>query len=259
MAGHSKHGFVRYMLGVTYYSVLSMLFLNFSGINVKLKLSELKKIIKKEFGNVRNCTQNIAILLIVIVSALVLKDTVFHCETTKEEPWSSDISETINLGETSVTQQLVFTDINMIAYLKNISTVFVNLPNEDYSGKLRVEISDNGELVKSVDVSIDKAVAGEWFKIPIGCVIYENHVYDLTYSLVDADNFEPYIFTQDYTQASPSEEQLYLNGNENENSVLMKLEYDRVISNKLKLYMVMLLTIILLMIKMRLNYKRNDY
>jgi hypothetical protein len=249
MAGHNIHGFLVYMLGVSYYAIFSALFLNFKSVSIKCILLELKE----ELMNVRRIVQNILILGVAIIVALVLKNVIIHCETEQIVPWSSDVTKPVNLSDTTVTQQIMFDSINEKSYLKSIKTVFVNLPTQDYNGKLRVEIRENGEILKTVDVSLDKAVAGDWFEIPIGCVVYLNNTYDLTYSLVDAENFEPYIFIQDDSQKAPCTKQLYLNGDANDGGILMRFEYDRVVSNKLKLYFVLIKVMIMVAVKWRIN------
>jgi hypothetical protein len=257
MAGHNSVGFVVLNFGVMFYAIFSCIVLNMVEMDIKCSWSKTKVWIKREFGIASNLIQNAIIIIVVLIAAIVLKNAIFHCETTKAEPWSTSVAETINLNETDVTQQIKFTEINGRAYLKNIKTVFINLPTNDYSGKVRVEIVDdeNGDILKSVDVSLARAEAGEWFEIPIGCVVYANRTYDLTFSLVDAQNFEPYIFTEEYSQITPCEEQLYLNGVENENGILLQFEYDRIISNKLKLYLVIVLLLGLVIGKSYYNSK----
>jgi hypothetical protein len=249
MAGHNSHGFVVYMLGVTYYAIFSAFFLNFKSINFKDILVE----IKHELTNVRKCIQNILVFGVIVIVAFLIKNVILHCETEQMEPWSCGVIETVDLSDSTVNQQIMFDSINGKVYLKNISTVFINLPTQDYSGKLRVELSENGTILKTVEVSLDEAVAGDWFKIPIGCTVYLGQTYDLTYSLVDAESFEPYLFIQGDWQKAPSVEQLYINGVAKDGGILMQFEYDRIASNKLKLYFVLLVAMILVIIKWKTN------
>jgi hypothetical protein len=254
LAGHNTHGYVAYMLGVTYYAVFSLLFLNFKSFDIICILKELKN----ELTNVKMCVQNILILCVTIIVALLLKNVILHCETDKIEPWSSEVVESVDLSDSTVDQQIMFDSINGKVYLKNISTVFINLPSQEYSGKLRVELSENGTILKTVEVSLDKAVAGDWFKIPIGCTVYLGNTYNLSYSLVDADNFEPYLFIQDDWQKASSVEQLYINGVATDGGIMMQFEYDRIVSNKIKLYIVLAIAMILVIIKWKLNHLKED-
>lgn len=237
LANHCIHGFVKHMYGITYYGLLSSVLINCDKYIPFFK--SFGKITKKKI-----CI-NISAIGIWLLLSCALINTTIHYGTTKVEPWSLETMDTINLGERTATQYVHFMDFKIgTAYLKNISTILVNLTDENKNGTLHVEILQDDHVVDTADVPIADISMGEWFDIPIGCMVDMYHEYKVTYSVENANGAEPYLLVQDDAQAVKVNDSLYVEGENRTGAIANRYEYDDyIISLKAK---IVILSIILL-------------
>lgn len=236
---HSVLGFVDHMYGVTYYALLSAIFINCESYIPSL--SSLGSITKKEV-----CV-NIAIIGGWLVLSYIFLNTIVHYGTTETEPWSMETIDTVNLGEQSVTQEVHFDDLVVgKAYLKNIRAILVNIPDDKKQGALHVEFAQDGDVLGVAEVSIADVDVGEWFEIPMKCVIDNVHNYQITYSVKDANGLEPYFLVQDDAQAARENYTLYINGVARLGSITNQYEYDEyILSKKAKVSIMFIILFIL--------------
>jgi len=206
LPNHCIHGFVVHMYGVTYYAMLSAVLINVQRPQASGMLA------KKWF------TKGIVVNLAAFVVWGLLSYGLFHVQihygAQEREPWSLETVGTVNANvDGGVTQEVVFTDFTMLtAYLDGVSTILVNLPDDKKDGILHVELSEEGNVLCKSDVSISGIEVGEWFEIPMGCVVALNHRYQITYTMQDNRQSEPYLLVQDVAQAVGVNEALYADG-----------------------------------------------
>lgn len=225
LANHCIHGFVKHMYGVTYYALLSAIFINCKHFVPSLK--DLGNVTKKKIS------VNIATIGIWLLFSYILLNVIIHYGTKETEPWSTEVIDTVNLGEGSVTQIARFDDLIVgEAYLKSIGTILVNIPEDKKDGLLHVEIAENNHVLSKADVSIADIEVGEYFKIPIGCVIHLGREYQITYSVEAVNGLEPYLIVQDDAQAARENGILYVDGVYRTGAVANKYEYDDYILSK---------------------------
>ena len=194
------------MYGVTYYAMLSAVLINVQRPQASGMLA------KKWF------TKGIVVNLAAFVVWGLLSYGLFHVQihygAQEREPWSLETVGTVNANvDGGVTQEVVFTDFTMLtAYLDGVSTILVNLSDDKKDGILHVELSEEGNVLCKSDVSISGIEVGEWFEIPMGCVVALNHRYQITYTMQDNRQSEPYLLVQDVAQAVGVNEALYADG-----------------------------------------------
>lgn len=205
LPNHCIHGFVIHMYGVTYYAVLSAVWMNIQ----KPQISRIRS--KKGFA--RGIIVNIAVLAVWVTLSYGLLHVDIHYGAEEREPWSLETVSTINLKTGSVVQEVLFTGFTMHTfYLKSISTILVNLPDDKKDGILHVELSEDGSVLSTADVAVSDIEAGAWFDIPVGCVVALSHSYQITYTVQDNTQSEPYLLVQDRAQAAGVNKVLYAGG-----------------------------------------------
>lgn len=202
LANHCRHGFVKHMYGVTYYALLSAV------------LIKCDKLIPN-FGRFRFGKEigiNLGVFVMWVLMSYGLFHTDIHYGSRVTEPWSLETVGTARIEET-VTQKIHFEDLPMgTAYLKNISTILVNLPEDRKDGILHVEFSENGTVISTSEIQIADVVVGDWFRIPIGCIVALAHEYQVTYTVYGNELSEPCLLIQDQAQATRENDMLYING-----------------------------------------------
>ncbi len=67
-------------------------------------------------------------------------------------------------------------------------------------------------MLCTAEVAVSDIEAGAWFDIPMGCVVALNHVYQITYTVQDSSQSEPYLLVQDDAQAVGVNKALYADG-----------------------------------------------
>ncbi|MBD5469541.1 MAG: hypothetical protein HDR19_00055 [Lachnospiraceae bacterium] len=239
LVSHSELGFVKHMYGVTYYALLSALFIKCKKC---ASLSEnLHNITKK------SVIMNISVVVVWFVLLSIFLNTVVHYGTNESEPWSSETIETINLTEKSAVQEVYFNELALgEAYLKSVSTILVNIIDDTKEEILHVEIAENGNVLTMADVSIKDIEIGEYFKIPLGCVIYSGDRYEVSYSLKNVNHIEPYLLIQDDSQAVRENGVLYVDGTDRSGAIINKYEYDDyMLSSKAKIAIMFIVLFIL--------------
>ncbi|MDE7324445.1 MAG: hypothetical protein K2N73_17365 [Lachnospiraceae bacterium] len=222
LPNHCIHGFVIHMYGVTYYAMLSTVLINVQ------RPGALKDILRKKTRNRRSLVVNTAVILIWAVMSYGLFHVNIHYGAEQREPWSLETIGTINTNSGShVMQEVQFTDFTMLtAYLKSVSTILVNLPDDKKDGTLHVEILEHGNLIGTSDVPISSIEAGEWFEIPLGCTVALNQVYQITYAVQDNRQSEPYLLVQDAAQAVGVNKALYADGGLIDGALANKYDFD---------------------------------
>lgn len=251
LANHCIHGFVKHMYGVTYYALLSAFFINCE--NYAPQRKKFRNTTPKLVG------LNIAIVVIWLILSFTFFNITVHYGTKESEPWSTETIDTVNLREKSVIQEVHFDELALgKAYLKNVSTILVNIPDDKKEGALHVEISENDNLLRMTDVSIKDIEIGEYFKIPLGCIIYSGNKYEITYSLKDVDNIEPYLLLQDDSQAARENGVVYISGTDRSGAIINKYEYDDyILSTKVKISILFIILLILQYILFIYKEKNN--
>lgn len=205
LPNHCIHGFVIHMYGVTYYAMLSAVFINVRRPQVSGARS------KSWF--IRDIAANIGVLIVWGLLSYGLFHVNIHYGAQEREPWSLETVGTVNTKAGSVVQEIQFTDFTMpTAYLKSVSTILVNLPDDKKDGTLHIELSEDGCVLCVSDVSISEIEAGEWFEILMGCVVSLNHRYQIMYAVQGNTQSEPYLLVQDKAQSVGVNESLYADG-----------------------------------------------
>lgn len=205
LPNHCIHGFVIHMYGVTYYAMLSAVWMNVQ----RPKESGARQ--KNWF--IRGIVVNLAAFVVWGLLSYGLFHVQIHYGAQEWEPWSLESTGTLNVNEGGVAQEVVFTDFTMLtAYLKSVSTILVNLPDDKNDGILHVELSEDGSVLCMADVAVSDIEAGTWFDIPMGCVVALNHIYQITYTMQDNSLSEPYLLVQDSAQAVGANKALYADG-----------------------------------------------
>lgn len=205
LPNHCIHGFVIHMYGVTYYAMLSAVWMNVQ----RPKESGVRQ--KNCF--IRGIVVNLAAFVVWGLLSYGLFHVQIHYGAQEREPWSLESTGTLNVNEGGVAQEVVFTDFTMLtAYLKSVSTILVNLPDDKNDGILHVELSEDGSVLCMADVAVSDIEAGTWFDIPMGCVVALNHIYQITYTMQDNSLSEPYLLVQDSAQAVGANKALYADG-----------------------------------------------
>ena len=136
---------------------------------------------------IRGIVVNLAAFVVWGLLSYGLFHVQIHYGAQEREPWSLESTGTVNANEGSgVVQEVQFTDFTMLtAYLKSVSTILVNLPDDKNDGILHVELSEDGSVLCMADVAVSDIEAGTWFDIPMGCVVALNHIYQITYTMQD--------------------------------------------------------------------------
>lgn len=239
LANHSAIGFVSHMYGVTYYALLSALLMSCE--RWIPSLHNLRNITGKKVA------VNMTLAAIWLVLSYIFLSAAVHYGTKETEPWSLETVGTVNLGENAVMQEVSFDElVTGKAYLKSISTILVNISDDNKEGALHVELAENGNILSAADVSIADIQVGEWFEVPMHCMIYQAHKYQISYSVKDTSVIEPYLLVQDDAQAARENGTLYVGGNNQSGSVANKYEYDEyILSTKAKAAALFILLFIL--------------
>lgn len=227
LPNHCIHGFVKHMYGVTYYALLSAVLINCQKFVIDFR--ELKNKVRN-----RKCIAiNAAALVLWFCMSCVLFRVDIHYGAKETEPWSLEVSDTIRFGRqnrSAAVQEMHFDNFTMLsAYLNSISTILVNLPEDKNDGILHVELSENGSMIGTSDVQISDIAAGEWFRIPFGCIVELGHEYQITYTVRDNEFSEPYLLVQDKAQAVGENDTLYIDGVSADGAIVNKYEYDEFI------------------------------
>ncbi len=206
LPNHCIHGFVIHMYGVTYYAMLSAVWMN-------VQRPKESGVWQKNWF-IRGIVVNLAAFVVWGLLSYGLFHVNVHYGAQEREPWSLESTGTVNANEGSgVVQEVVFTDFTMLtAYLKSVSTILVNLPDDKNDGILHVELSEDGSVLCMADVAVSDIEAGTWFDIPMGCVVALNHIYQITYTMQDNSLSEPYLLVQDSAQAVGANKALYADG-----------------------------------------------
>lgn len=206
LPNHCIHGFVIHMYGITYYAMLSAVLLNVR--RPQASGAHLRKWLTK------GIVVNMAALVVWGLLSYGLFHVQIHYGAQEREPWSLETVGTVNTNLGSgVAQEVVFTDFTMLtAYLKSVGTILVNLPDDKKDGTLHVELSEDGSVLCASDVSVSDIEPGEWFEIPMGCVVALNHSYQITYNVQGNRQSEPYLLVQDAAQAVGVNKSLYADG-----------------------------------------------
>ncbi|MBQ2115100.1 MAG: hypothetical protein II193_00715, partial [Lachnospiraceae bacterium] len=241
LAEHCKHGFVKHIYGITYYALLSVVFINIGNHIPSLNHICFGKITK------RKIYLNISALCIWLLFVFALFKTEIHYGVNKVEPYSLETVGTINLTEMTVIQDINFSDLKTDeAYLKKIRTILVNLTDDNKSGTLCVEILQDDNILASANISIIDIEPGEWFDIPIGCMLYNKYEYKVRYSVKNADSTEPYLLVQDKSQAVRFNGSLYCDGVIQNGAIANQYEYDDyIISLRVKICIAAIVILIL--------------
>ena len=220
LPNHCIHGFVIHMYGVTYYAMLSAVL-----INVR---RPQKSGTRSKNWFTREIVVNIAALAVWGTLAFVLFHMNIHYGAEEREPWSLETVGTVNANAGSgVVQEIQFTDFTMLtSYLKSVSTILVNLPDDKKDGTLHVALSEDGSVLCTADVAVSDIEAGAWFDIPMGCVVALNHVYQITYTVQDSSQSEPYLLVQDHAQAVGVNKALYADGVPTDGALANKYCFD---------------------------------
>lgn len=205
LPNHCIHGFVIHMYGVTYYAMLSAVLIN-------VQRPQIFGMCSKS-GFVSAIAVNIAVLAVWGALSYGLLHVNIHYGAEEREPWSLETVGTINTKTGSVVQEVQFIDFTMHTfYLKNISSILVNLPEDKKDGTLHVALSEEGRVLCTADIAISDIEAGAWFDIPMGCVVALSHIYQITYTMQDNSQSEPYLLVQDDAQAVGVNKALYADG-----------------------------------------------
>lgn len=231
LPNHCVHGFVKHMYGVTYYAMLSAVCLNCNRF-------------RPDFGgmvdNIRkNAAINAAAFVLWLAASCVLFQTYIHYGAKESEPWSTDIVGHINIGGgyKAAVQNFRFNDFEMDnAYLKSISTILVNLPEDKKDGKLQVDIYENGNIICTSEIDISDVPVGDYFDIPIGREVFWGKEYQAVYTVHDNEKSEPYLVMLSDAQSVKENEVLYLDGVPASGTVANKYKYDDfILSEKAKI------------------------
>jgi len=231
LVGHSNHGFVRYMFGVSYYALFSIIFLN----------CDEKKLIADNgwWKEKRKKLTNVFMLGIWCILSLLLWRNFIHFDTIKTEPWALDVIDYIALeGEISAVQEVSF-QFEEPVYLKNMETIFINITEEERQNKeakIHIDIIKDGRIILSRNIPVNNIIVGEWTKIPIGCTIYPHSEYEISYSVVDAEQIVPYLLLQDENQGVSNNGIVNVDGIKKNGVLANQYEYDHVLSGRLKIY-----------------------
>ncbi len=206
LPNHCIHGFVIHMYGVTYYAMLSAVWMN-------VQKPQISGICSKN-GFARGIVVNIVVLAVWVTLSYGLLHVDIHYGAEEREPWSLETTGTVNANEGSgVVQEIQFTDFTMLtAYLKSVGTILVNLPDDKKDGILHVELAEDGSVLCTANIAVSDIEAGTWFDIPMGCVVALNHIYQITYTMQDNNRSDPYLLVQDSAQAVGVNKALYANG-----------------------------------------------
>lgn len=242
---HNMHGFVIYMYGVTYYALLSFIF---------FYAEKLKSIIGNKKGNV-------AILCVwLLVACFVCKAPMYY-DNQKQVPWSVDEMDTINLVDMGTVAQHIKFDIEKPIHLKYIKVILENVSEED--GTLNIVITDNGDVVQQREILLKNikndsvwrkyegnsllgrvarrlANNSRWSKIPVDCMIQPNHEYVVMYSVENVKAGGVNIYSQNVSQGAPANEELYVNGNEQNATIVNILCYNLPISVQARVYILVI-------------------
>ncbi len=246
-AQHNMHGFVTYMYGVTYYSILCMIFLK-----IKRVFIDKKRIL----------------YLACIWGGVTCFVSQMHYDNMIQKPWSIDTTEVVELNHNRIEQNVNF-DVEKPIHLKYIKVLL------DYSdtlqqideGILTVTLSDENKIIHQEKLSIkskqptmqwqvlenegivshiiNKIVReSKWTKIKMDCTIYPKNSYKITYSLDVADSTIG-IKTQEIAQAAPANELLYINGESVNYSIVNRYYYNYAVPVKIKIYVIFILLLII--------------
>lgn len=225
LPNHCMHGFVKHMYGVSYYALLSAALINcqrgmFRGYDGK--------------SGKKGMVINTAVFAIWICMFSVMLRADVHYGAKEAEPWSLEASGMVNLGGerngSTAVQDIHFENFTMsTAYLKSISTILVNLPDDKKDGILHVELLENGSVAGMADILIADVAAGEWFEIPIKCAVKLGQEYQVTYTVRDNILSQPYLLMQDKTQAAKENDTLYIDGAPAEGMIANKYAFDEFI------------------------------
>lgn len=204
------------MYGVTYYALLSALLIDCDRFIPDLDRSTIGKMVRINAG----------VLVVWIVISYGLFHADIHYGSRQSEPWSLETVGTVKADQI-VTQEVHFENLSMgTAYLKNISTILVNLSEDKKDGTLQVEFSENGDVLSTSEVQISDIAVGEWFRIPIECKVSLGHEYQVTYTVYANELSNPCLLIQDETQAISENDMLYIDGISVNGALANKYEID---------------------------------
>lgn len=265
LAQHNMHGFVIYMYGVTYYALLSLIFSRVE--KLKVYCENPKKIV--------------AVLCVWFLVSCLFSQIPIYYNNQKQEPWSTEEMDSINLVGTDTAAQHIIFDTEKPIHLKYLKVILENISEVEAEGVLHVVLTDNGQVVHQKDLSLKNiknesvwekyegdslfgrvarrlANNSRWTQIAMDCMIYPGHDYIATYSVENVKTGGVNIYSQSISQGAPANEELYVNDNKSDSTLVNIFYYNFPISVQARVYM-MVISLLLIQVvwKNGADRKRN--